>query len=289
MVGRLMNRLSRFSHEQLWFLRQVRSNDLMLDIGYGLNPSIRANVLCEKLSPEIIERMGSAVAGRPLVLGEVEALPFRDHAFDYSACSQTLENLHEPEHALAELQRVSKRGRIEIESPLAKTHRDEDDRLWHSRLQNGKLHFIEKSQSDVQERLLEQKEDPAPVYYWENEIHAEVQRRDSNPTSSPAQTTQRDLPDMDTLLHQEKIAQRSAPHPWQWRHGRDVEEWLKYTLARRFNHPGDILHLLACPACKGPLEKTDERSLLCPKCNVFYPLFENTPCLLREYGQPKSF
>lgn len=46
-------------------------------------------------------------------------LPFADHAFDFSICSQTIEDLSRPEPLLRELRRVSKAGCIECPSRLA--------------------------------------------------------------------------------------------------------------------------------------------------------------------------
>ncbi len=51
----------------------------------------------------------------------------------------------------------------------------------------------------------------------------------------------------------------------------------------------DLMEILACPVCKGPLELTveqeDEReivtgSLFCAKCNETYPIVETIPNLL---------
>lgn len=69
------------------------------------------------------------------------------------------------------------------------------------------------------------------------------------------------------------------------------------------NADKNLLALLACPACRGPLEfwldtakakahpdgqsayKT-VRALRCAACNVFYPVREGIPVLLKEEGVP---
>ena len=51
----------------------------------------------------------------------------------------------------------------------------------------------------------------------------------------------------------------------------------------------DLMEILACPLCKGPLELTVEKekgaeiisgSLLCPKCSQRYPIVDSIPNLL---------
>jgi uncharacterized protein YbaR (Trm112 family) len=51
----------------------------------------------------------------------------------------------------------------------------------------------------------------------------------------------------------------------------------------------DLMEILACPLCKGPLELTVEKekgeevingSLLCPKCSQRYPIVDSVPNLL---------
>jgi uncharacterized protein YbaR (Trm112 family) len=51
----------------------------------------------------------------------------------------------------------------------------------------------------------------------------------------------------------------------------------------------DLMEILACPLCKGPLELTVEKekeaevisgSLFCPKCSQRYPIVDSIPNLL---------
>lgn len=49
----------------------------------------------------------------------------------------------------------------------------------------------------------------------------------------------------------------------------------------------DLLAVLACPACKGGLERTDEaQGLICRKCAVVYPVVEEIPIMLAEEAIP---
>lgn len=48
----------------------------------------------------------------------------------------------------------------------------------------------------------------------------------------------------------------------------------------------ELLRLLACPACKGPLESITGQAgppgLRCPTCAVVYPVRNDIPVLLKE-------
>ncbi len=52
-----------------------------------------------------------------------EPYPFRDQQFDFVTCSHTLEDLRDPIWVCSEIQRIGKRGYIEIPSRLAETSR----------------------------------------------------------------------------------------------------------------------------------------------------------------------
>jgi SAM-dependent methyltransferase len=105
--------------EVRWLARElpIAATDVVLDVGSGSHPNLRSNVLCDKFPWDGTERHGAAIAlDRPFVVGDVEALPFADRAFDFVICSHVLEHLEHPERAVAELQRVAPRGYIETPS-----------------------------------------------------------------------------------------------------------------------------------------------------------------------------
>jgi hypothetical protein len=47
----------------------------------------------------------------------------------------------------------------------------------------------------------------------------------------------------------------------------------------------ELVALLACPRCKGPLERDGER-LACPACRLVFPVRDRVPVLLLEEAQP---
>lgn len=46
----------------------------------------------------------------------------------------------------------------------------------------------------------------------------------------------------------------------------------------------ELLEILACPICKGPL-RTDESSLVCETCRLRYPVRDGIPVLLAEEAE----
>jgi LSD1 subclass zinc finger protein len=49
----------------------------------------------------------------------------------------------------------------------------------------------------------------------------------------------------------------------------------------------DLLDILVCPVCKGPLSLEEEASrLVCAGCNVGYPIEDGIPNLLPDAGRP---
>jgi uncharacterized protein YbaR (Trm112 family) len=50
----------------------------------------------------------------------------------------------------------------------------------------------------------------------------------------------------------------------------------------------DLLRLLACPRCKGPLEDVDDGHVLrCRACALRYPVRDGLPILLVEEASPE--
>jgi SAM-dependent methyltransferase len=100
-----------------WALRRlhcpVARKALVLEVGSGGNPYARANVLLDAFEETRQRHWAPLIADRPLVLGFVEDLPFRDQAFDFVIASHVLEHSAQPARFLAELERVARAGYIE--------------------------------------------------------------------------------------------------------------------------------------------------------------------------------
>jgi len=48
-----------------------------------------------------------------------------------------------------------------------------------------------------------------------------------------------------------------------------------------------LLEILACPKCKGPVTpKPDESGLVCGACRLVYPVRDNIPVMLIDEAEP---
>lgn len=93
---------------------EFRPDQRVLDIGSGGDPFPHATVLCDRFLEPTRHRSETFVAaGRPVIIGDVQQLPFRDASFDYVLCSHLLEHVDDPIAACRELQRVAPAGFIE--------------------------------------------------------------------------------------------------------------------------------------------------------------------------------
>jgi hypothetical protein len=97
----------------------IGPNDLVLDVGSGDFPHPAASVLVDRYLDYKGERHNSPlIRDRPLVVADVERLPFRDKTFDYAIASHVLEHTVQPLRAAAELSRVARNGYVETPSEI---------------------------------------------------------------------------------------------------------------------------------------------------------------------------
>jgi uncharacterized protein YbaR (Trm112 family) len=48
----------------------------------------------------------------------------------------------------------------------------------------------------------------------------------------------------------------------------------------------ELLAILACPRCKGPVQPTADGSLGCPRCSVAYAVADDIPVMIFEEAVP---
>ncbi|HGJ66448.1 TPA: class I SAM-dependent methyltransferase, partial [bacterium] len=135
----------------------IKSNDLVLEIGSGHNPKPRSDVLCDKLPEDDTERGGKIVLDRPFLACDGQFLPFADKSFDYIICCQVLEHAEEPSIFISELMRVGKAGFIEVPTEISEKLYGWEYHKWlFSQDNSGKLLIKKKTQRNQFGQLFHQ-------------------------------------------------------------------------------------------------------------------------------------
>ena len=269
---------SHVNHFKRHFIPGVTKNDLVLDVGSGGNPHLRADVICDKFVEGLSHRDEPFVRdGRPLVIGDVHFLPFRDSAFDFVICSHLLEHLDGPHLAIAQLQRVAPRGYIEIPDEWYEKTWGRPFHKWFIHLEDGRLIFTAKK---------------SPVF--DNYLTAMsgkfARKRGSGYLLFDARNSLRFV----SLWWQEKVPFeiRGKPSAEAFSGIRTEGGMIDQSLSPKFfkallrwllmpKKKVDIWLLLACPFCHGRVYPNQDRAV-CSGCSSQFPIRDGVPVLLRE-------
>ena len=244
----------------------------VVEIGSGHRPWPQSHVLVDK-TLEDSERTGSIqTGGRPLIIADMDDLPFRDGAFPFSIASHVLEHASDYERALAELTRVSRAGYIETPSPLfefIEPHREYHN--WIVSRQGAGLGFQRKEKGDLYKHTLLRRlsernfafklfsaANPAlkkTVLHWRDEI---AHRRMA-----------------DDPFHPDLFLDRASQNALQfgWELARLSAERARKGLATVLGRwrPGyPIEPLIRCSRCHGPL-RIESTLVRCAACSGHYP------------------
>lgn len=139
----------RYIYQQRFNHFEIKPGQVVVDIGSGHDPFPQATILCDRFLMETEHRHSPIVRdGRPLIVADVEALPFKNKSIDFILCSHVLEHVNDPLLASSELQRVANAGYIETPNYMKDVlfswaygmHR------WHTVVINKELHFFEYTQ-----------------------------------------------------------------------------------------------------------------------------------------------
>jgi len=274
--------------EQLvgWRRLGIRRRDLVLDLGSGGHPFIRADVLCDKFLFDHSQRQRgeSPVVDRPTVVADAGHLPFGDRTFDFSWSSHLLEHLDDPAAYLRELARVSRRGIVIAPSgawerlyPVA-AHR------WAVTLASPRLRLSPKPPAPADEpvaRLFHEGLERYGLLYfwnyfrdvfeirhrWSGEIDFEVQEDAASSDGwRPSGIGHGDAPDRGVV---DSLGKRR----------------LKILASRAIRrvasaHFGlDLWSMLVCPGCRGELARAPDHAD-CRGCGRRYQVLECIPILL---------
>jgi uncharacterized protein YbaR (Trm112 family)/SAM-dependent methyltransferase len=261
----------------------IPDDALVLDVGAGDKPHIRADVLCDKYEMSW-ERGSELLVDRPLVMGDIDALPFKDNAFDFVISQHVLEHVADPSVALAELQRVGKAGLVRTPSPLAEKLMSRDVHRWLVRADDRGLHFKQKQDvycdKEVTFAMASDRNfwrmfglrvrDMETSYFWKDEIRHEVEWA-PNPVWSG-----------DPIFHPPGFYGRGdGLRPRLRRYGtRAFGKLYRGALLRR---PQTVSWqtLLACPVCKSDVVVGSE-CVNCSNCGREYPVRSGVPIMLAE-------
>ncbi len=104
-----------------WLTERIPASARVLDVGAGIAPFERADVLVDLAQP-------NAGPHQQWVKSDIirDPLPFADKSFDFVYCRHVLEDVHDPFPLIREIARVGKAGYIETPSPMAELCRGVD-------------------------------------------------------------------------------------------------------------------------------------------------------------------
>lgn len=260
-----------------WALRRfhtpVKQNALVLEVGAGGNPYPRANVLLDAYEATRQRHWAPLTADRPTVLGFVENLPFKDHAFDFVIAAHVLEHSADPARFIAELQRVAKAGYIEVPDAFMERINPYMDHRLEITSRNNQLIIRKKESWQHDEEVIELYEDRVkPVltskliprhpfefhvrYYWEGEISYVIVNPDTD-SEWPAPVILRDAPAMSMGGRIRQIT-------------RDL---LRGLLSQRQRNASlDLLPLLRCTTCHALNLSRIADAVHCMECGTSFPV-----------------
>jgi len=280
----------------------VPKGQKVLDIGGGDGPFARADVQCEKFIGDDIERTNQFKHDRPLVLGDIECLPFKDQSFDFIFCSHILEHTQDPTQAIKEITRVGKGGYIEVPSEYMEIAcRSTPSHYWTiNRESTDVLVFTQKikaSPNPEVDRVYKQQlwgiDRSYEAFHWKNfytlfnialywkkEIpHKVIWAKNEDIQNDFSKGSLDSLERISNVLNS---AKKNSGTP-------TIRKRIKYAIQKFFTDPKTRSWLagqLACPQCKGALAAGVDL-LKCEQCQVDYPVVSGIPILLKEYGKSK--
>ncbi len=148
----------------------------ILDIGCGYGANKFANTICD------VQDLSKFYKDRNFIKLENKQLPFKDNEFDFVIASHVLEHVEDFKFFINELERVSKKGYIELPTKLEDNlvFENKKDHLWHmdfddvnsKLLISNKLQYIEPilTVSMIQNLRENFKGSLVLELYWEDKI-----------------------------------------------------------------------------------------------------------------------
>ena len=119
--------IKRTSKKYIDNLLQNNSTWNILDIGCGYNASKFAKVICD------VQDLSNHYQDKKFIRLTEKKLPFKDKEFDFVVASHVMEHVEDIDFFIKELERVSKKGYIELPTMLEDNlvFENKKDHLWH--------------------------------------------------------------------------------------------------------------------------------------------------------------
>jgi ubiquinone/menaquinone biosynthesis C-methylase UbiE len=158
----------------------------VLDIGCGYSANEFATTICD------VQDLASFYKDREFIKLENKQLPFKDNQFDFVIASHVMEHVEDIKLFVSELERVSKKGYVELPTKLEDNlvFENKKDHLWHmdfddvnlKLLISKKIQFLEPvlTVSTIQKLRDNFKKSLVLELYWENNIDYEIVKNSEN-------------------------------------------------------------------------------------------------------------
>jgi len=130
--------ISRTSKTYIENLLSKKKDWKILDIGCGYSANIYATTICD------VQDLSSFYKNKNFIILKDKDLPFKDNQFDFVISSHVMEHVKDLKHFIKELERISKKGYIELPTKL------EDNLVF----ENKKEHIWQMDFDDVNQKLL---------------------------------------------------------------------------------------------------------------------------------------
>jgi SAM-dependent methyltransferase len=119
--------IKRTSKKYIDNLLQNNTTWNILDIGCGYNASKFAKVICD------VQDLSNHYQDKKFIRLSENKLPFKDKEFDFVVASHVMEHVEDVDFFIKELERVSKKGYIELPTMLEDNlvFENKKDHLWH--------------------------------------------------------------------------------------------------------------------------------------------------------------
>ena len=176
--------IKRTSKKYIQSLLSKHSQWKVLDIGCGYSANEFADTICD------VQDLSQFYKDKDFIRLKDKKLPFIDNQFDFVIASHVLEHVEDPKFFITELERVSKKGYIELPTKLEDNlvFENKKDHLWHMDFDDVNLRLLitKKIQyfepiltvSTLQNLRANFKNSLVLELYWENKIDYDLIEND---------------------------------------------------------------------------------------------------------------